>query len=93
MAYPIEIREHNQQAHLDIENEICNIKDGLLTFILRVNNGNIVDLVVMEYADARKYLKLTKVIIEEHTVAFNPQSGSGANAIRPTYSKRPDSER
>lgn len=83
MSYPIEIREHNQQAHLDIESEISNIKDGLLTFILRVNNGNIVDLVVMEYADARKYLKLTKVIVEEHTVALNPRVGSQSNAVRP----------
>ena len=44
MNYQLNIRDHNRQAHLDIEEEIKHKKNGLFTFILRVNNGNIVDL-------------------------------------------------
>lgn len=69
MNYALEIREHNRQPHLDIEKDIEIKKDGLFTFILRVNNGNIVDYQVMEYAEGRDYLKLKQVVVEEFTIA------------------------
>ena len=67
MKYELDIRDHNVQPHLDIENDIERRKNGLFTFTLRVNNGNIVDYNVFEYANARKYLVLKKIVIEEHT--------------------------
>lgn len=55
MNYQLNIREHNKQAHVDIEKEIELKKNGLFTFILRVNNGNIVDCTIMEYVNAKSY--------------------------------------
>lgn len=82
MNYSLEIRKHNQQAHLDIESDIKARKDGLFTFTLRVNNGNIVDYVVYEYADARKYLVLKKIVIEEFAVARTDRVGGEPDSIR-----------
>lgn len=65
MNYALDIRRHNIQPHVDIENEIAEKKNGLFTFILRVNNGNIVDCNVMEYIDASTYLTLKRVVMQE----------------------------
>jgi hypothetical protein len=59
------------QPHLDIEGDIERRKNGLFTFTLRVNNGNIVDYNVFEHANAGKYLVLKKVVIEEFTLTRN----------------------
>lgn len=66
MHYALNIREHNVAAHLDIEKEIAQKKNGLFTFTVRVNNGNIVDLNVTEYVPVKdKYAVVTTVTIEE----------------------------
>lgn len=83
MNYALEIREHNRQAHIDIENDIAEKKNGLFTFILRVNNGNIVDYAVLEYVNARKYLSITKVTIQKSTVTFNNRERSASDTVRP----------
>ena len=49
MKYDLEIRPFNLEAHKDIAVEMLKKKDGLFTFILRVNKSNIVDFVSMEY--------------------------------------------
>ena len=82
MKYELDIREHNRQAHIDIEQEMQAKKDGLFTCIIRVNNGNIVDSVIMEYADARKYLVLKKVVIEELTIPRTVGIGSESDPLR-----------
>lgn len=89
----IDIREHNKQAHLDIEKDIEFQQDGLFTFTLRISNGNIVDYAVVEYADSRKYLKLTKLIIEEYTVPLHPVVGSEKPPIRTDNSQHPVEKR
>lgn len=48
MIYSLTIREHNKQAHIDIQNDVENKKNGLFTFVLKVNSGNIVDYLVLE---------------------------------------------
>lgn len=65
MKYSLDIRKHNQKPHVDIEKEIEVKKNGLFTFILRVNNGNIADCNVMEVVTANKYLQLKSVEIQE----------------------------
>lgn len=65
MNYSLDIRRHNIQPHLDIEKEVENKKNGLFTFILRVNGGNIVDCNVMEYVNASDYLQLKRVTFHE----------------------------
>ena len=49
MIYTIDINEHNKTPHLDIENEIQSQQDGLFTFIVRVADTNIVDVVYLSY--------------------------------------------
>ena len=69
MQYSLEIRQHNQQPHIDIENDILAKRNGLFTFILRVNNGNIVDFNVMDYVDGSKYVGVAKVVTTQFTVS------------------------
>ena len=62
MQYNLEIRQHNQQPHADIEGDILTKKNGLFTFILRVNNSNIVDYNVMDYVNGTTYGSLTRIV-------------------------------
>ena len=72
--YDLSIREHNVPAHLDIERDIKLKKDGLFTFTLRINGGNIVDYSLTEYVDVkRKYLGVTKTVIAKSTVTYYPR--------------------
>lgn len=43
------IREANKEAHIEISKELKKKGNGLFTVVLRVNGGNIVDTVVLEY--------------------------------------------
>lgn len=63
------IRKHNLKAHDDIERDIQGQQNGLLTFTLRVNGGNIVDYNVVEYVDARQYLR-DELVIKESTISL-----------------------
>ena len=70
--YELSIREHNIPAHLDIERDIKLKKNGLFTFTLRINGGNIVDYSLMEYVDVkRKYLGFKKAVIAKSTTSHN----------------------
>lgn len=66
MNYALEIREHNIQAHIDVENDLQKQKNGVFTFVFRVNNGNIVDYNLFENVNAGKYLNFTKITIQEY---------------------------
>lgn len=83
MQYSLEIREHNRQAHIDVENEIQSKKDGLFTCIIRVNNGNIVDSVIMEHADSRKYLVLKSITLTQLTISRTDGIRSTSDPVRP----------
>jgi hypothetical protein len=52
--YEEKIRNHNLQAHLDLENHIKTKDTGQITCTLRINGGNIVDLVFVEYVNVEK---------------------------------------
>jgi len=49
MIYTVNISSHNKQPHLDIEEEIQKVKTGLFTFVIRVVDTNIVDIVYLSY--------------------------------------------
>lgn len=51
----IELKEANIPAHLDIEQDIQKRKNGLLTFTLRINRGEISDYNLVQYVNAQKY--------------------------------------
>lgn len=42
------IKEFNWKAHQDINKEMCSRINGLFSFVIKLNNGNITDLVVLE---------------------------------------------
>ena len=65
------IREHNRGAHLDIEQDIQTKKNGLFTFVLRVNGGNIVDYTVMEQESGQRYNNLLRVVIQKLAIAYH----------------------
>lgn len=93
MRYELSIRQHNLRPHLDIERDIESKRNGQFTFILRVNNGNIVDYVVMEYRDARHYLQLKKIVIEKYTITRADRIGSGTDPIRTDNIQRESGKR
>lgn len=93
MRYELSIRDHNLQPHFDIENDIQGKKNGLFTFILRVNNGNIVDYVVLEHKDAGQYLQLKKITVEEYTITHIGGVRSDSNPIRTDNLQRTSEER
>ena len=57
MQYELKIPPDNLRAHYDIETDIEKIKNGLMTFVIRVHDGKITDYNLMETVNAKaKYL-------------------------------------
>jgi hypothetical protein len=52
------IDPHNYQAHIDIERDIKERKDGQHTFTLRINQGQIVDYSKYDTVTAKDYADL-----------------------------------
>ena len=48
MRTELYVREHNKQVHYDIEQDLQKKRDGLFTFIIKVNCGSITDYVLLE---------------------------------------------
>jgi hypothetical protein len=70
--YSLEINPQNIQPHVDIEHDILDKKNGLFTFILRVNNGVIVDYSVIENVDIEKdYVAVSGTFITKSTTPLN----------------------
>jgi len=55
MIVNLNILEHNRQGHYDIEDAVQKQKDGLFTFIIRVAENKIVDIVFLSYEDYATY--------------------------------------
>jgi len=86
MRYDLSIRQQNIQPHLDIEREVQAKKNGLLTFILRVNAGNIADFAVIENVDTRIYRQT--ITIQKFTFASGHRDGGQPDAVRPDNLQR-----
>lgn len=75
MKHGVKIRDHNVRPHLDIENDIQEKKNGLFTFTLRTNAGNIVDYNVTETVNVQdRYLASGTVvgfIVQQHSLSRN----------------------
>jgi len=54
IKHDYKIREHNIRPHVDIEVDIMAKQNGLMTFTLRVNGGNIVDYSPVEYINVKE---------------------------------------
>lgn len=77
------IRKHNIPAHIDIENDVVAKKDGLLTFTLRINAGNITDYNRPETINpATKYKSAERDPLEQFTISPDLGKRSRGNSIR-----------
>ena len=50
MKDDLQIREGNWQIHRDIDFDILTKKNGLFSFVLRINNCEVCDYIVLENA-------------------------------------------
>ena len=93
IKYILEISQHNVKPHLDIERSIGVKQNGIFTFNLRVNRGNIEDYVQFETVTYASYQSVIFTSIEECTIASSSGNGSPEDAVRPVDSQRDTSER
>ena len=82
MKYDLVIRRQNIQPHFDIENELQLKKNGLFTFVLRVNSGLIVDFSVLENINVKRDYLATTIIIEEFSIALSDNEWSASDPVR-----------
>ena len=90
------MKESNIPVHLDVEEDIKKKKDGLITFTLRINNGNVVDYNKTEYVDAKtKYfgngrvaefrLSVKRATKEQPAVPLYNGKGDTGDSLRNDY--------
>ena len=87
MQYALEIPEYNIQAHVDIESDIQKQRNGLFTFIIRLNNSKVVDYSILSYATARDYLELKRVIITQFIISRDTPAGNTKDEVGPDNNK------
>lgn len=83
MKYELNIYQHNIKPHLDIEQDIQKKKDGLFTFNLKVNQGNIEDYAKFRTVTYTEYRRITFTAIPKPVIPRDPRTGSSEAAIRP----------
>lgn len=88
MKYDLAINEHNVKPHLDIEKDIQNKKNGLFTFNLRINQGQIEDYAKYETVVASDYTGFIVATFTELTVTRHIGGGSQEDGLRTDVSKR-----
>ena len=76
----MEIKRYNIPAHIDIEDEIAE-KEGLLTIVIRLRAGNIVDLTRIEYVDTRSILNSEQNPTEKFEVPPFVRKGSSKTGV------------
>lgn len=72
----VKIAEDNIEVHKDIAEDIEKAKDGLFTFTLRVNAGNIVDYVRIKNIEPKRFDKFESIDIQELSITRQP-GGAG----------------
>jgi hypothetical protein len=83
MKYDLTINQHNIKPHLDIQKGIEDKKNGLYTFSIRVNQGDIEDFVIFETVTIKDYAGITWSGWRESGVSYGSRTGSTENAVRP----------
>jgi hypothetical protein len=82
MKYDLQINQNNIKPHLDIERDIQTMGNGLFTFNIRVNSGNIVDHEQFRTITISQYRNITTVK-EEPDPPCDIGERSEAHAVRP----------
>ena len=93
MNYSLEIAKNNVPAHLDIEKEVQLKKNGLFTFTIRVNNGDISDLNCTEYVNINTYRGLKPVAFSQFSIALDNSQWGQVDKLRHDYFQRWISQR
>lgn len=83
MKYNLNINQHNIKPHLDIEQDIQKKKNGLFTFNLRVNQGNIEDYAKFRTVTITEYRTVTFSAIPKPTLSRDTRAGVSEPAVRP----------
>mgnify|MGYP001602757775 CR=1 FL=1 len=72
MKYDLNINQHNIKPHLDIEKDIQKKKNGLFTFNLRINAGNIEDYAQFETITIKDYAGIEWSGVKKRGITYNP---------------------
>lgn len=88
MKYNLSINQHNIKPHVDIERDIQQKKNGLFTFNLRINQGNIEDYAKYETISASDYRGYISYYKQEFSVTHHYRSGGKEDGVRTDDSKR-----
>lgn len=83
MNYDLTINQHNIKPHLDIERDIQEQKEGLYTFSIKVNQGNIEDYAKIYTVTRTEYRSVTFTTIQEPPTPHNTGESGEENAVRP----------
>lgn len=83
MKYDLTINQHNIKPHLDIERDIQKQKEGLYTFSIKVNQGNIEDYAKIYTVTRTEYRSVIFSVIQEPTTPRDTGTSGEENAIRP----------
>jgi len=76
------IRKWNVKPHLDIESYLQKRENGLATFNLRLNKGNIVDLTITEYVNpAARYGIIKTITIAKLSIPLDSGNGGRRDAV------------
>jgi len=49
LPYELHIREENLQFHRDLDEDMIHKGMGMFSFIIKLNNGEIIDYIVLDY--------------------------------------------
>jgi len=77
------VLEPNVRPHLDIERGIQERKNGLFTFNVRINQGEIVDYATFETITIRDYEGVMYTGFKERGFTYDSGNRSPENAVRP----------
>ena len=83
MKYDLTINQHNIKPHLDMERDIQEQKEGLFTFSIKVNQGNIEDYAKIYTVTRTEYRSVTFSAIQEPAASCNTGTPGEENAVRP----------
>lgn len=83
MKYNLTINQHNIKPHLDIERDIQQKKNGLFTFNLRINQGNIEDYAKFRTITITEYRSVSFTTFQEPDPTRNTGERGAEPAIRP----------
>ena len=89
MQYALEIRKNNVACHLDLERDIQYKKNGLFTFTIRINAGNVVDYNITQHVSAATYLGFKGITYEKLSITFDPRVGSEIDPVRDNHNDSP----